>query len=171
MSGLEVFMAGNNELVGTIPIEIGRLSSLRIVELYENKLTGNIPDFVSTDLRQVHVDNNDLSGTIPFFDDGVPLEQIRLERNRLHGNLPIRLGDHTDLVVLHLNGNGFSGIVPHEYGRLEHLESFKLEGNTLTGTVPESICELILFHSLSTFNPKCDGSNVAFICDCCTACH
>ena len=57
---------GNN-LVGTIPDELGKLTSLTKLNLGENKLSGTIPSSLNTltNLTYVQLNDNMLEGTIP----------------------------------------------------------------------------------------------------------
>jgi len=58
---------GNNELTGTIPPEIGKLSRLTTLSLYGNKLTGTIPPEIGklSRLTTLYLSENELTGTIP----------------------------------------------------------------------------------------------------------
>jgi Leucine-rich repeat (LRR) protein len=57
----------NNQLIGTIPPEIGNLTNLTSLRLDDNQLTGEIPSEIGnlTNLNSLFLDNNQLSGIIP----------------------------------------------------------------------------------------------------------
>ena len=59
-----------NDLNGTIPAEIGHLTSLLYLGLSSNDLSGSIPAEIEhlTSLTEMHFRENDLTGSIP---DGV----------------------------------------------------------------------------------------------------
>ena len=85
---------GNN-LVGTIPDELGTLTSLTQLNLGGNKLSGTIPSSLNTltNLKYVQLNDNMLEGTIP---------------QDLWNNM-------TELIVVNLHGSGNSklkGTIP-----------------------------------------------------------
>jgi len=64
LSSMSLFI---NSLTGTIPTEIGRLSSLRTMYVYSNRLTGTIPTEIGhlSSLLLTFLDRNSLDGTMP----------------------------------------------------------------------------------------------------------
>jgi Leucine-rich repeat (LRR) protein len=71
----------SNGLSGQLPRELGLLTNLTIVHLDFNQLTGTIP----TELGRLE-----------------SLEELQLSSNRLSGQLPRELGLLTNLVIVHL---------------------------------------------------------------------
>lgn len=67
MKGLASLSITNSTLTGTIPSEIGHLSSLRRLWLYSNKLTGTIPAEIGNldQLEVFEVHHNSLGGSMP----------------------------------------------------------------------------------------------------------
>ena len=58
------------------------LSLLSVLDLSENELSGQIPDFDQFEMTQIHLKKNKLSGQIPDFD--LPnLSHLYLNDNRL----------------------------------------------------------------------------------------
>ena len=53
-----------NQLSGPIPVELGRLSALEVLQIRSNQLTGPIPDEIGnlTGLRSFTLSNNQLTG-------------------------------------------------------------------------------------------------------------
>merc|ERR1712166_677588 len=60
-------MGNKNQLTGTIPESIGKLTALTVIDFDNNQLTGSIPDSISklSALTNLALDNNQLTGTIP----------------------------------------------------------------------------------------------------------
>ncbi|MBC6480163.1 MAG: hypothetical protein GDA56_22650 [Hormoscilla sp. GM7CHS1pb] len=79
---------GKNNLVGTIPSELGGLSSLQHLNLINNSLTGTIPSDLGglSSLTSLRLHNNDLTGTIPSWLGSLTnLQTLGLSKNNLTG--------------------------------------------------------------------------------------
>ncbi|WJZ80914.1 hypothetical protein VitviT2T_000782 [Vitis vinifera] len=167
---------GNNSFSGPIPLNIGDLSSLEVLDVSSNLLNGSIPSSMSKlkDLRVIDLSNNQLSGKIPKnWSDLQHLDTIDLSKNKLSGGIPswmcskssltqLILGDNnltgeltpslqncTGLSSLDLGNNRFSGEIPKWIGeRMPSLEQMRLRGNMLTGDIPEQLCWLSHLHIL-----------------------
>ena len=65
----------NSKLSGTIPTELGLLSSLYYIRLSYNKLNGTIPTQLGllTNLETLYLDNNNLDGPVPIEISNLPL--------------------------------------------------------------------------------------------------
>lgn len=90
---LEILYLKNNKLNGTLPSELGLLSSLRTLSLYNNQIHGTIPSQFGflTSITELGLSNNSLSGTIPVQALGqlTQLRQLYLSHNPLlNGTLP-----------------------------------------------------------------------------------
>ena len=91
------------------------MTKLQGLELYGNRLTGTIPTELGrlTSMQGLHIDNNQLTGTIPAELGRLSnLRWLTLHDNRLTGEVPTELGRLTNLQQLYLSGNRFSGCVP-----------------------------------------------------------
>ncbi|KAH0897701.1 hypothetical protein HID58_047269 [Brassica napus] len=80
-----------NNLNGTIPVEIGRLKVLIVIELQANNFTGSIPDELSnlTNLERLDLSNNSLSGRIPWSLTGLHfMSYFNVANNTLSGQIP-----------------------------------------------------------------------------------
>ena len=128
-----------NNLVGTIPVEIGLLSRLEFLRLSDNQLRGSIPPslFNSTKVSEVVVSNNELSGSLPDnLGDAVDLVQLHVEQNQMNGTIPDGFYSLSLLRVAEMRGNQFSGTLSSRLGELQVMTDLDFAQNALTGTIP-----------------------------------
>ena len=131
-----------NQLSGSIPPELGDLTSLENLYLRDNQLSGSIPPELGdlTNLETLDLSDNGLSGSIPpELGDLTNLENLDLSDNGLSGSIPPELGDLTSLETLDLSDNGLSGSIPPELGDLTNLENLYLSDNQLSGCIPNAL--------------------------------
>ncbi len=141
-----------NNLVGTIPPEIGCMSDLLDLRLHRNSLTGVIPGEIGnlSTLQYLNLAVNGFTGSIPSQLGNLNnLEYLYLYQNSFIGNIPPEIGDLTQLRVLLLGANQLAGSIPVQLGNLVNLEYLNLHGNQLTGCIPEELGELSMLETLS----------------------
>ena len=68
--------------------------------------------------------------------------ELKLEANRLSGEIPAEIGNLSELTTLTLWENTLSGEIPPELGNLSKLHALFLDANQLTGEIPEEIGQL-----------------------------
>jgi Leucine-rich repeat (LRR) protein len=76
---------------GTIPSEIGDLSTLASWSITENSFSGTIPTELGklTNMQRLWMYGNDLTGNVPSeFGSIIKLELLRLEENNFSGTMP-----------------------------------------------------------------------------------
>jgi hypothetical protein len=132
-----------NEITGSIPPEIGNLTNLSELLLYNNQLTGSIPPEIGnlTNLEYLYLGYNQLTGTIPSeIGNLTNLEYLYLGYNQLTGTIPSEIGNLTNLTFLRLDDNNLTGEIPPEIGNLTNLTHLNLYGNQLSGIIPDEIC-------------------------------
>ena len=139
---LKLQMAGNNNLRGKLPSNIGQLKKLVILELGQTQITGAIPESFATLTNLWYIDFTSLKlrGNLTIFMSMRKLAYLRLSWNKLNGHIPFAINDALPNVrKLHLQYNELKGIIPESIGYLAHLQYLNLEGNPLTGFVPRTL--------------------------------
>ncbi len=155
----------DNNILTSIPAEIGQLSKLIFLELTANALSGALPPEMEnmTDLQFLYCSYNNLTSfpkemanmpslveaTLQFSNYSVPippefgnfqsLEYIYFEGNQIPGTIPPELGNITTLRDLDISDNNLTGNIPKELGNLPNLESLYLYQNNLEGLIPEEL--------------------------------
>ncbi|KAA3480139.1 LRR receptor-like serine/threonine-protein kinase GSO2 isoform X2 [Gossypium australe] len=187
---LEYLFMSQNALTANIPLCLGGLRRLRMLDLSHNNLFGEIPEElgVSISLFYLRLSNNSLSGNIfpKFYHLFNSLEALYLDGNKLEGNildfspisfkilneldvsdnhfygkLPRWLWNCTELEILDFSKNHFEGPIPTGLCNLVNLEFLDLSLNHLSGTIP-SCSNLQKVMHWNTF--KCGTlSNALFI--------
>ena len=131
LTELEQLHLEENLIEGPIPPEIGQLKSLEWLGLYGNYLEGPIPPEIG-DMEQLQVIDlayNFLTGSIPVEVIRLPyLWYLGLFANELSGSIPPEIGDFKGLRVLDLCYNKLAGTIPPEIGELKDLEKLLLCG-------------------------------------------
>jgi Leucine-rich repeat (LRR) protein len=161
LTNLEELYLFSNTLSGTIPTEIGNLTNLKILFLYYNQLTGSIPTQIGslTNLTHLGLNGNQLTGSIPTQIGLLSnINAIYLNNNQLTGSLPTEIGNITTLENLQLNSNQLSGSIPTQIGNLVNLKLIYLHYNQMSGKIPTEIGNLTQLQSLDFSNNSFTGA-------------
>ena len=137
----------DNNLVGTIPEELGNLTPVKIIDLWDNLLSGPIPEELGNlrELKRLTLGRNELTGSIPSSLGNLTLlTNLDLPNNKLSGSIPEEIGNLTLLNNLDLQFNKLSGSIPKEIGDLSKIIYLHLQGNSLSGVIPDSLGNLKL---------------------------
>ncbi|KAE8791052.1 putative LRR receptor-like serine/threonine-protein kinase [Hordeum vulgare] len=131
----------SNNISGTIPLEIGNLSSLSMLYLDTNLFMGPIPFTLGQlrDLVMLSLSKNKFSGEIPpSIGDLHQLEELYLQENLLSGSIPESLASCRNLVALNLSYNTLGGSISgHVFGSLNQLSwLLDLSHNQLAMSIP-----------------------------------
>nr|GME00875.1 MDIS1-interacting receptor like kinase 2-like [Ipomoea batatas] len=133
--------------------------SLTYFSVVYNNFSGNIPKGIKncTTLQRVRLEHNKLSGDISE-DFGIypNLTYIDLSSNNFHGQLSSNWGLCSNLAALKISRNRISGKIPPELANASHLEFLDLSSNQLVGSIPKSFSTL---HSLGVL--KLDGNKLS----------
>ena len=137
MINLQELVLYDNQLTGSIPDTIGQLINLQVLYLFNNQLTGSIPDTIGQliNLQQLYLYNNQLTGSIPDLSGLKSLGSLTLGDNQLTGSIP-NLSGLKSLVYLDLHNNQLTGSIPNLSG-LKSLVELAIFNNQLTGSIPD----------------------------------
>lgn len=148
---ITAILLSDTNFSGTIPPEIGTLSSLNVIEMANNKLFGTIPRSVAAlpNLMRIDLSSNRINGTLPQFASS-KLESINLGYNDLHGSIPkiFITKSKMTLIDLSIPQNRLSGTIPDSIMELKVVEKIDLSNNILHGTIPPSVGNLLLIKHL-----------------------
>lgn len=131
-----------NNLVGSIPEEIGNLTELYTLDLSGNTLTGEIPSSIGNMhiLGYLYLNNNQLTRSIPQEIGNLSdLRACYIYENQLMGNIPSEFGNLINLEYCYLFGNQLTGEVPETLSRLTKLQTMDFSDNMLGGDLPEAV--------------------------------
>ncbi|KAK1361637.1 hypothetical protein POM88_046111 [Heracleum sosnowskyi] len=124
---------------GPVPSTLFNISSLEIIELSKNKLSGSLSADIQWNvplLKDLNLQSNLFSGKISSgLWECKRLQMLSLAENNFTGSLSKQIGNLTLLRGLNLDSNNFTGTLPTEIGYL-NLELLFVSSNKLTGEIP-----------------------------------
>ncbi|XXG48981.1 hypothetical protein AAC387_Pa02g3286 [Persea americana] len=158
----------DNRLSGSIPDSIGGLKSVEQIELYRNRLSGQLPESLGnlSSLIRFDASENGLTGKLPEKLAGLGLISLRLNDNRLSGEIPASLALNPNLSDLYLFNNSFSGTIPADLGRNSDLVVVDVSDNRLEGEFPEFLCNKKALEDIVAFNNRFEGGFPGAYGDC-----
>lgn len=121
------------------PNTLSRLSSLQILSLRSNGISGHFPsDFVNLrNLSYLYLQFNQFSGPLPDFTAWKNLTIVNLSHNAFTGSIPFSISNLTRLTALNLANNSLSGEIPDFNS--PSLQQLDLSDNNFSGVVPKSL--------------------------------
>uniref|UniRef100_A0A6N2NEI5 Uncharacterized protein n=1 Tax=Salix viminalis TaxID=40686 RepID=A0A6N2NEI5_SALVM len=155
LPGLEFLMMSHNYFDGSIPYSLGNMSSLQLLDMSNNFLTGRadsnnslqgqIPRWIGnmSSLEFLDLSRNNFSGPLPpIFGVFSKLRHVYLSRNKLQGPIITKVYNSYKILALDLSHNSISGRIPEWIGRLSNLRFLLLSYNKLEGEIPIQLCKL-----------------------------
>ncbi|KDO39047.1 hypothetical protein CISIN_1g0408151mg, partial [Citrus sinensis] len=165
-SKLEFLGLGNYQISDTFPSWLGTLPKLNVLILRSNIFYGVIEEPRTgcgfSKLRIIDLSNNRFSGNLPSKSflcwnamkivnarrmmtyNKIPdiLAGIILSNNRFVGAIPASIANLKGLQVLNLQYNNLQGLIPSSLGNLTNLESLDLSNKKFAGRIPQQLVEL-----------------------------
>ncbi|MBI3379908.1 hypothetical protein HY029_04090 [Candidatus Gottesmanbacteria bacterium] len=135
---LAIFIASNNN-INQLPVELGEISSLRMVDLSVNKIKQIDPIVSLSNLRFLYLTDNEISALPEDIGKMEKLLILRLNRNKLN-KLPQSIGLMASLTSLNVNYNNLTEI-PSEVGTMSNLHSLVISNNSIS-ELPSEITNL-----------------------------
>lgn len=140
------------DLRGSIPATINKLTNLQEINLAYTHCSGFILDKLTslTALQSVDISYANFVGTIPETIANLSLLKFfNCSANAgLGGTIPTSLGSLTKLERLVLGTNQFTGAIPTSLGNLTALTTLYLSDNQLTGSIPAELGKLTQLQTL-----------------------
>ena len=146
-------------------MELGQLTQLEELHLDANQLTGEIPvelgqlsQLQRLELGGMWNSDNRLTGEIPVELARLSqLSRLEISNTQLTGTIPPELGQLSLLERLLLNNNRLTGEIPVELAQLSQLTYLNLGNNPLTGEVPPELAQLSQLKTLYLFQNRLTG--------------
>ncbi|CAL5391027.1 unnamed protein product [Camellia sinensis] len=159
------YSVSHNGLTGELPPLICRLSSLCVLDLSSNNLTGTILPCLSNfsdSLRVLNLESNNFQGPIPHsYNRGNKLKIIDFSDNKLQGKVPRSFASCTKLEILDLSNNLIDDTFPLCLGDLTKLQVLILRSNKFYGAIgnPKIKLELPNLHIID-LSHNCFSGNL-----------
>jgi len=154
---LQFLYFSNNQIAGTIPSELGMIRGLIQIGFDTNMLTGSLPSEIGNwhSVQNIFFQDNQLSGGLNALQTLRGLQYLYLSRNNFGGTIPNGLADIVPLQQIGLDGNKLIGTIPANFGlKQSFFQSFFAQNNDLTGHFNGNLCHL----------PNCDCAGNKFSC-------
>ncbi|XVF48539.1 hypothetical protein PTKIN_Ptkin03bG0198900 [Pterospermum kingtungense] len=169
MPSLEMLNLARNRFSGDLPNSFGS-QKIEDLDLSENGFSGTIPrGFGSslTELVQLSLRGNKLTGEIPEeLSSCKKLVSLDLSHNQLSGQIPSGFSEMPVLGQLDLSENQLTGEVPSRLGKLESLVEVNISHNHLHGRLPSTGAFLAINASAVTGNDLCGGDSTSGLPPC-----
>ncbi|KAM5573899.1 receptor-like protein EIX2 [Rosa sericea] len=150
LTRLLVLRLWSNEFNGVIPSSLCSLSSIHVLDLSQNNLSGALPHCFSNITASSDENRSDYGFVeivwkgidIEFGENLIYMRSIDISSNHLVGDLPENITSMLKLNSLNLSRNNLTGKVPEKFGNLNKLESLDLSRNQISGRIPSSFSSL-----------------------------
>jgi Leucine-rich repeat (LRR) protein len=152
----------NNRFEGTIPSTIGKFQKMQVLSFRGNKLSGEIPSSIGNLSQLYYLDfgENMLEGNIPSsIRNCQNLQMLYLSKNNLRGTIPLEVFSLSSLTTgLYLSQNLLSGSLPDKFGHLQNIVHIDVSNNCLSGEIPRTVGKCISLEYLLLNGNAFNGS-------------
>lgn len=159
---VERILLWNTSLAGVLSPALSGLKYLRILTLFGNRFSGNIPqDYADIKtLWKINLSSNALSGSIPEFIGNLPsIRFLDLSKNGFSGEIPSALFKYCyKTKYVSLSSNKLSGSIPVSILNCRNLEGFDFSFNNLSGGIPSGVCNIPMLEYLILRSNVLSGS-------------
>ncbi|KAL2632599.1 hypothetical protein R1flu_004078 [Riccia fluitans] len=143
LTAVRTLIIAINDINGTIPVELGLMPRLTVLDFAQNRLQGGVPDTFSellTHLESINISVNNLSMPLPasLFSSCAELQRLNFSRNIIGGGLP-QIGNCKKMVVIDFWKNRLVGSLPTDLGLLGNLFKVSLSENFIGGPIPHQM--------------------------------
>ncbi|XP_028804770.1 receptor-like protein 19 [Neltuma alba] len=148
LTNLTTLHLRNCNLIGMFPKQIFQISNLQVLDLSDNQnLQGSLPYFQhNAFLRSLNLSRTGFSGQLPSYLLNLRMvSSLDLSKSKFHGRLPSSISELTSLVHLDLSFNNFTGSLPF-FNMSKNLSYLYVNNNGLEGEIPS-------FHFKGLENP------------------
>ncbi|GFZ07124.1 hypothetical protein Acr_19g0000610 [Actinidia rufa] len=123
----------DNSFYGHLPEDLAKLRRLKFLSVRLNNLTGQVPSWLGSlrNLKLLLLGNNSFTGKIPY--------EIGNLRDLRSGEVPPSLHRCSELEEMSLSVNNFTGPMTSGFGNLTKLEQLYIGGNHIQGSLPSGI--------------------------------
>ncbi|XP_058747534.1 probable LRR receptor-like serine/threonine-protein kinase At3g47570 [Vicia villosa] len=153
-----------NAFSGTLPnTAFGDLRFLEVFLIYYNDLTINdsFQFFTSLtncrNLKYIGLSGNYIQSSLPKSIGNLTSESFEVDSCGINGNIPIEIGNMSNLLFFSLIGNNIIGPIPSTFKGLQKLQSLYLSDNRIKGSFIEELCEIKSLGELYLGNNKLSG--------------
>ena len=157
---MSIISFSNGGLHGSLPSELGDMTSLTFLQIATHALTGSIPDsYQKLDLSVINLNQNLITGTVPqkIMSTYQNMFAAIFAENLLEGPLP-PMNRESAMLFAYFGQNFFEGSIPPSYMQQHDMQLLSLEDNNLTGTIPEQIQALVNLNYFYAQNNQMTGS-------------
>lgn len=119
-------------------------SHLQVLDLSNNNLPGNMPNWLFTNeatLRILDISNNSLIGSLDLIlQHQTDLQSVNISLNHIEGQLPAYIGSvFPNLTFIDVSHNMISGVIPSSLCNIRSIAVIDLSNNRFTGEVPSCL--------------------------------
>jgi LRR receptor-like serine/threonine-protein kinase FLS2 len=136
---MEKIKVGNN-LMGSLPSELGLLQDLTSIQIFGENLSGSLPESLQNlrKMRLIYLINTMLTGSFPsWIGEWSNLAVASFSSNMLTGSIPTAVASLTDLTFFSVDDNVMTGNLDPLHS-LTNLISLFLDDNSFQGVIDDS---------------------------------